>query len=102
MHEIGHAVHSLLSETQFQHLSGTRGTIDFVEPLTNWQILSFKGGQIFYLSVYSVYSKHFSIPPTQEFPSHLFEHFVMDPESLATFAAHNSTGRAWQGSSPVP
>lgn len=59
MHEIGHAVHSLLSETQFQHLSGTRGTIDFVE-----------------------------------FPSHLFEHFVMDPESLATFAAHNSTGEA--------
>ena len=32
MHEIGHAVHSLLSETHFQHLSGTRGTIDFVEP----------------------------------------------------------------------
>ena len=31
MHEIGHAVHSLLSETHFQHLSGTRGTIDFVE-----------------------------------------------------------------------
>ena len=31
MHEIGHAVHSLLSETQFQHLSGTRGTIDFVD-----------------------------------------------------------------------
>ena len=30
MHEIGHAVHSLLSETHFQHLSGTRGTIDFV------------------------------------------------------------------------
>lgn len=32
MHEIGHAVHSLLSDTEFQHLSGTRGTIDFVEP----------------------------------------------------------------------
>ncbi|CAJ1327605.1 unnamed protein product [Effrenium voratum] len=51
MHEIGHAVHSLLSETHFQHLSGTRGTIDFVE-----------------------------------FPSHLFEHFVSDPECLASYA----------------
>ncbi|CAK9010408.1 unnamed protein product [Durusdinium trenchii] len=58
MHEIGHAVHSLLSETQFQHLSGTRGTIDFVE-----------------------------------FPSHLFEHFVLDPECLALYASHTGTGR---------
>eukprot|EP00397_Hematodinium_sp_SG-2012_P026486 GEMP01027749.1.p1 GENE.GEMP01027749.1~~GEMP01027749.1.p1 ORF type:complete len:693 (+),score=126.75 GEMP01027749.1:181-2259(+) len=31
MHEIGHALHSLLSCTEMQHLSGTRGTVDFVE-----------------------------------------------------------------------
>ena len=30
-HEFGHMMHSLLSETQFQHLSGTRVPVDFVE-----------------------------------------------------------------------
>jgi len=57
MHEIGHALHSLLSATTFQHLSGTRGTIDFVE-----------------------------------FPSHLFEQFVLDPDCLGTYASHVATG----------
>lgn len=47
MHEIGHAVHSLLSETQFQHLSGTRGTIDFVEPLTKLADFKFQRGSEF-------------------------------------------------------
>jgi len=58
MHEIGHALHSLLSETSFQHLSGTRGTVDFVE-----------------------------------FPSHLFEHFVLDPSCLALYAKHSKTSK---------
>ena len=30
-HELGHAAHSLLSETHLQHFSGSRGAIDFVE-----------------------------------------------------------------------
>merc|ERR1712187_843296 len=59
MHEIGHALHSLLSETTLQHLSGTRGTVDFVE-----------------------------------FPSHLFEHFVIDPDCLSAYASHSKTGES--------
>ena len=30
-HELGHAMHSLMSETSLQHFSGSRGAIDFVE-----------------------------------------------------------------------
>jgi intermediate peptidase len=30
-HELGHSTHSLLSETNLQHFSGSRGSIDFVE-----------------------------------------------------------------------
>jgi mitochondrial intermediate peptidase len=40
-HEFGHALHSLVSSTQYQHLSGTRGPLDTVElPSQLFQLLA--------------------------------------------------------------
>jgi len=48
LHEGGHALHSLLSRTEFQHLSGTRGPLDVVELPSHvaerWGRLSVGGG----------------------------------------------------------
>lgn len=43
-HEFGHALHSLLSTTKLQHVSGTRTYLDFVEtPSTLFENFAFDG-----------------------------------------------------------
>jgi intermediate peptidase len=61
LHEFGHAAHSVLSRTEYQHLSGTRCAADLVEV-----------------------------------PSHVFEYFAWDAQSLQVLSGHTSTG------DPVP
>lgn len=83
-HELGHSLHTILSATHYQHLSGTRGPVDFAEvshqaccivlilQLSNTCIVI---GQI---------------------PSHLFEYFARDPRVLALWAKHYVTAE------PIP
>lgn len=45
-------------------------------------------------------------PSVQEFPSHLFEHFVSDPECLASYAVSGAGAAklfvfAWAGEDPL-
>lgn len=56
-HEWGHALHSLLSKSKYQHNSGTRGSTDFIE-----------------------------------IPSHLFEFFARDPQTIRKWARHYRSG----------
>jgi intermediate peptidase len=55
LHEFGHALHSLLSRTEFQHLAGTRGPLDLVE-VPSHVMESYAWNE----SALSIFSRHIS------------------------------------------
>jgi intermediate peptidase len=75
-HEWGHALHSLLSQTKFQHLSGTRGGTDFIEVFN---------------SLLHVTCLPTDLPMYSQIPSHLMEHFARDPNVIRQWARHHLT-----------
>nr|KYP49950.1 hypothetical protein KK1_028343 [Cajanus cajan] len=80
-HEFGHALHSLLSRTDYQHFSGTRAVLDFAEIPSNLFDIFFFNDQI-------VSELKF------QGPSFTFygRYYAWDHRVLKKFARHYSTG----------
>ena len=105
MYRFGHMLHALLSRTAFQHLSGTRTSMDFSEvnytdylhqpailyALQRYTYMSYCNNITVY--VYVIVYMYIRYYMCVQIPSHLFEYFARTPSVVRQWARHHKTGQ---------
>eukprot|EP00956_Cyclotella_meneghiniana_P034446 scaffold105036_cov84-Cyclotella_meneghiniana.AAC.1 len=98
-HEFGHGLHSLLSRTSFQHLSGTRAAMDFVETPSHWMETYTRDPS--FLS--TVLAKHYitGLPMSKKRANHLaLSHVDFQGIEIQTQVVHSRFDLALFGETP--
>ncbi|KAL7509494.1 hypothetical protein ACHAXN_006480 [Cyclotella atomus] len=98
-HEFGHGLHSLLSRTSFQHLSGTRAAMDFVETPSHW-METYTRDPTF---LATVLAKHYitRLPMSKRRATHLaLSHVDFRGIEIQTQIVHSRFDQALFGESP--
>lgn len=93
-HEMGHAMHSMLARTEYQHVTGTRCATDLAEVNSCQEIHVDTWSEFqdrFLSNLYPSSRKCMMLNPFQV-PSILMEYFASDPRVVTRFARHYQTG----------
>ncbi|KAI3656980.1 hypothetical protein MP638_004254 [Amoeboaphelidium occidentale] len=88
LHELGHAMHSMFARTQYQHVAGTRGKLDFVEVPSIFMEFLIKSP-----SVASAVSRHYQTG--QKLPPNAFSKWIEAYQSFAALDQQLQLFYAW-------